>query len=124
MLVGNPPYYDESPFRIYEKILEGNPKFPKWIDSRAKDLVKKFLIKESAQRLGGGDRGIAEIKSHAYFGGIDWDVLLEKNVPAPIPIKVGKAGDSRYYDRYADSPEGQLKALTATQQESFRAFCG
>eukprot|EP01061_Rhynchopus_euleeides_P011581 TRINITY_DN21139_c0_g1_i1.p1 TRINITY_DN21139_c0_g1~~TRINITY_DN21139_c0_g1_i1.p1 ORF type:complete len:324 (+),score=110.38 TRINITY_DN21139_c0_g1_i1:150-1121(+) len=123
MLVGNPPYYDESPFRIYEKILDGKLKFPKWIDSRAKDLIKKLLINDSQKRLGSDKRGITDIKRHHYFGGIDWDVLLEKNIPAPIPIRVGKEGDSRYYDRYADSPEGQLKALTATQQECFKNFC-
>ena len=124
MLVGNPPFYDESPFRIYEKILEGKFKFPKWIDSRAKDLIKRLLDGEPQNRLGAGSRGIHEIRTHAYFSGIDWDVLMEKKIPAPIPIKVGKEGDSRYYDRYGDSPEGQQKALTAAQQESFKAFCG
>ena len=44
MLVGYPPFFDESPFRIYEKILEGKIQFPKWVDSRAKDIIKGVLL--------------------------------------------------------------------------------
>ena len=43
MLVGYPPFFDESPFRIYEKILEGKVQFPKWVDGRAKDLIKGII---------------------------------------------------------------------------------
>ena len=44
MLVGYPPFFDESPFRIYEKILEGKVQFPKWVDGRAKDLIKGVSV--------------------------------------------------------------------------------
>ncbi|KAJ9462483.1 cAMP-dependent protein kinase catalytic subunit [Diplonema papillatum] len=122
MLVGYPPFFDESTFRIYEKILEGKLQFPKWIDSRAKDLVKGLLTGDHTKRLGTLKRGVQDIKKHKYYAGIDWDVLLAKRIPAPIPVRVAKDGDSRYFDRYPESPQGQFKTLTAGQQDLFAKF--
>jgi len=123
MLVGYPPFFDESPFRIYEKILEGKLHFPKWIDSRAKDLIKQLLTLDHTKRLGTLKRGVGDIKKHKYYSGIDWDVLLGKKIPAPIPVRVGKDGDTRYFDKYPESPDaGRSKTLTAAQQELFKGF--
>ena len=47
-----PPFFDEHPFRIYEKILEGKIDWPKVINSTAKDLIKKLLVKDVTRRLG------------------------------------------------------------------------
>ena len=43
MLAGYPPFFDENPFSIYEKILIGKIYFPSFFDPHAKDLVKKLL---------------------------------------------------------------------------------
>lgn len=52
MLVGYPPFYDENPFGIYEKILSGKIEWPRHIDPSAKDLVKKLLTNDRTKRLG------------------------------------------------------------------------
>lgn len=52
MLVGYPPFYDENPFGIYEKILGGKIEWPRHIDPSAKDLVKKLLTNDRTKRLG------------------------------------------------------------------------
>ena len=123
MLVGYPPFFDESPFKVYEKILEGKLQFPKWIDPRAKDLVKGLLTLDHTKRLGTLKRGVQDIKKHKYYAGIDWDVLLMKKIPSPIPIRTSKDGDSRYFDRYPESPDGALKPLPAASQDAFKGFC-
>ena len=43
MLAGYPPFYDENPFGIYQKILAGKIEFPRQFDSKAKDLIKRLL---------------------------------------------------------------------------------
>eukprot|EP00755_Sulcionema_specki_P006157 Sspe_Gene.34708::Locus_16848_Transcript_1_1_Confidence_1.000_Length_1293::g.34708::m.34708/K19584/PRKX; protein kinase X len=123
MLVGYPPFFDESPFRIYEKILEGKLQFPKWIDSRAKDLIKNLLALDHTKRLGTLKKGVQDIKKHKYFAGIDWNVLLSKKIPAPIPVRVSNEGDSRYFDSYVESLDTSLKPLTANHQDLFKNFC-
>jgi len=37
-----------------------------------------------SRRLGCGERGLEEIKEHAFFSGINWDDLLNKRIEPPI----------------------------------------
>lgn len=53
MLAGYPPFYDENPFGIYQKILQGKIEYPRHFDSKAKDLIKKLLVADRSKRLGG-----------------------------------------------------------------------
>jgi len=43
MIVGQPPFCDEEPMGIYQKILAGKIYFPKYFDRNAKALVKKLV---------------------------------------------------------------------------------
>lgn len=52
MLAGFPPFFDDNPFGIYEKILAGRVQFPPHFDPNAKDLVKKLLTVDKTLRLG------------------------------------------------------------------------
>ena len=52
MLAGYPPFYDEDPLGIYQKILEGKLKFPWHFDRHSKDLIKKLLTADLTKRLG------------------------------------------------------------------------
>lgn len=123
MLVGYPPFFDESPYKIYEKILEGRVQFPRWVDAKAKDLIKGLLTLDHTKRLGSLKRGVQDIKRHKYFAGVDWDVVLAKKIPAPIPVRLHREGDTHYFDKYPESPRTALRALTSQQQESFANFC-
>jgi protein kinase X len=50
MIVGYPPFYDDNPFGIYQKILAGKLDFPKHVDVRAKDLIKRLLTHDRTKR--------------------------------------------------------------------------
>lgn len=97
MLVGFPPFFDESPFRIYEKILAGVFESPRSLDPNAKDLIRRFLIADRSKRLGGGKEDAHDVKLHKWFRGVDWSALLHKEICAPIPVRVSHEGDTRYY---------------------------
>jgi len=47
-----PPFFDDNPFGIYEKILAGKIVFPSHIDANAKDLIKKLLTADRTKRIG------------------------------------------------------------------------
>ncbi|MED6269948.1 hypothetical protein CHARACLAT_004724, partial [Characodon lateralis] len=47
-----PPFFDDNPFGIYQKILSGKLEFPRHLDFYVKDLIKKFLVIDRARRLG------------------------------------------------------------------------
>jgi len=52
MLSGYPPFFDDTPFGIYEKILAGRIEFPKYFDAAAIDLISQLLTRDRTRRLG------------------------------------------------------------------------
>jgi protein kinase A len=121
-IAGYPPFYDDTPFRIYEKILEGKVKFPNWFDSRARDLVKGLLMTDHTKRLGTLKNGVADIKGHPYFHGANWEKLYARHYPAPIPVKTKSAGDTSNFEKYPESQEDRSAPLTPAQQAEFKDF--
>ena len=51
------------------------------IPKEAKDLIQKILIKDPTQRIGYNSKDYAEIKSHPFFKGINFDNLSEEPIP-------------------------------------------
>jgi len=82
MIIGYPPFYDDNPFSVYEKILQGKVSYPGLMDSYSKDLVKKLLQADRTKRLGCMKGGIDEIKKHKFFKDIDFELLAKKELPS------------------------------------------
>lgn len=105
MIVGYPPFVDEDPMHIYQKILSGKIVFPKLFDKNAKALVKKLLTADLGKRYGNLKNGVDDIKQHKWFKDLDWNHLLEKQLPAPFKPPVKGEGDTSMFDDYPDSDE-------------------
>lgn len=88
MLAGYPPFYHENPFGIYQKILAGKIEFPRHFDVRAKDLIRKLLTADRTKRIGCLHGGAADVKSHKWFGRLNWDAVLSRAIPAPFVPEV------------------------------------
>lgn len=80
MLVGYPPFYDESPYGIYEKILNGHIQWPRHIDRLSKELIKAFLVPDRSKRLGNMIGGTQDVLDHPWFRGVDWDALERREI--------------------------------------------
>ncbi len=52
MLAGIPPFFDETPYGIYQQIIKGKLKFPRSFDAKAADLVSGLLTMDPTRRLG------------------------------------------------------------------------
>ena len=63
---GYPPFYDDNPFGIYEKILSGKLEWPRHVEMTAKDLVKRLLVQDRTKRLGCMKAGAEDIKRHRF----------------------------------------------------------
>lgn len=76
LLYGIPPSYDKTTGKII---------FPRILESsiEARDLIEKLLTKDVYKRLG-GKKGIEEIKSHAFFKGVDFEKIKNKEVKIDI----------------------------------------
>jgi len=122
MLAGYPPFYDENPFGIYQKILAGKIEFPNHFDVNAKDLVKKLLSADRTKRFGCLKAGAADIKQHKWFKGIDWDRLFARKVKPPFIPAYKAPNDTSNFDKYPDSDPARVLPLDAKDREAFKDF--
>lgn len=122
MLAGYPPFYDENPFGIYQKILAGRVEFPRHIDSKAKDLVKKLLTQDRTKRLGCIKGGVNTIKTHKWFAKWDWDVTFKEQQPVPWKPDVADESDTAHFDEYPDSEEVEEVLITEHEMALFEEF--
>lgn len=122
MLAGYPPFYDENPFGIYQKILAGKIEFPRHFDANAKDLVRKLLTADRTKRYGCLKSGAEDIKKHKWFKGIDWNKVLQRKVKPPYLPSFKAPNDTSNFDKYPDSVDNGGVALSAEDKEAFKKF--
>jgi len=105
MIVGYPPFVDEDPMGIYQKILSGKIVFPKLFDKNAKSLVKHLLTAELSKRFGNLKKGVEDIKEHKWFKDYPWDKLVEMSIAAPFKPAVKSETDTSNFEDYPESDE-------------------
>merc|ERR1711988_656792 len=104
MIVGQPPFCDEEPMGIYQKILAGKIYFPKYFDRNAKALVKK-LVTDLSKRYGNLKAGSDDIIKHKWFADIDQDKMLKGEVKSPYQVNVKDDNDVSNFENIPDSAE-------------------
>jgi len=80
MLVGYPPFFDETAYGIYDKILKGNIHWPRNMDRLSRELIKAFLHPDRSKRLGNMIGGPQDVLDHPWFRGVDWDALERREI--------------------------------------------
>jgi protein kinase X len=94
MLAGYPPFYDDNPIGIYQKIMDGYYEFPPYIEPKVRDLIRSFLCADKSLRMGCSPAGPEEIKNHKWFRGVDWQMVLKRQVPPPWTPKIKNQSDT------------------------------
>ncbi|KAF3216749.1 serine/threonine protein kinase, AGC [Orbilia oligospora] len=120
-LCGFPPFYDNSPFAIYEKIVQGRISFPASLDETTRDFVSRLCEADLSSRLGNLVNGARDVKNHPFFFGIDWKALGEQKMNGPLVPELSFPGDTRYFDEYPHpSPDFEpYKPESHPQEENF-----
>ena len=85
LLGGDTPFCDPNQQKIFQKILKSERylRFTAAWDREAIDLIRRFLIPESARRIGRTHGGIAEIKNHPWFKEINWEEHYNMQIAPP-----------------------------------------
>jgi serine/threonine protein kinase len=93
MMMGYPPFFDETAYGIYDKILKGRPYYPKDMDPLTRELIRAFLEPDKSKRLGNLNGEAQDVLDHPWFRGVDWDALERREIrvsrflnPAPCVI--------------------------------------
>lgn len=93
MLIGLPPHYSKNRQEMYRKIVNEPVNIPLWLSKEARDLLKRLLEKDPKKRIG-GRTGTQEIREHAFFRGVSWSILLNKQAKPPYSLDLRKS----YFD--------------------------
>ncbi|KAK2777163.1 serine/threonine protein kinase, AGC [Onygenales sp. PD_12] len=126
-IVGQPPFWDPNPMRIYEQIVEGRLRFPTNMPPTARDIVTQLCKVAPSERLGYIKGGTARVKEHPFFEGIDWDAVYHRRMKGPIIPRVDSPTDSGNFEEYPDPPDPSkltpyTKEMRAKYDDMFRDF--
>merc|ERR1712137_696036 len=95
MLTGLPPFYSQNINIMYQKILNGELRFPDTMSPDACSLLEGLLTRDPAKRYGSD---FSVIKNHPFFSGIDWGKLERKEIEPPFKPQVYGKEDTEQID--------------------------
>jgi serine/threonine protein kinase len=78
----------------------GQPCNPIDMSSSCKSLIRKLLHKDEEKRLG-SRAGASDVKSHAFFKGLNWALL--RNMPPPIQPRLKDGMDTSHFREIPDN---------------------
>jgi len=90
MLTGLPPHYSQNINVMYKKILTAELKFPAFISPDAKNLLEGLLQRDVGKRFGSGPKDADEIKSHPFFGNLNWKDCEQRKIIPVFKPKITK----------------------------------
>ena len=114
MLVGQPPFMAPTPAETQVKIINWRQylHIPRhaMMTPAAADLILRFCC-DPQERI--GMNGAEEIKRHAFFSAIDWEVGIRNYEPPYVP-KIMYDADTSNFDPI---PQSQLQRLQSRKQD-------
>ncbi|XP_014207611.1 atypical protein kinase C isoform X2 [Copidosoma floridanum] len=115
MLAGRSPFdiagASENPDQntedyLFQVILQKTIRIPRSLSVKAASVLKGFLCKEPAERLGCGSRNaFTDIMNHPFFKAIDWEMLEQKQVTPPYKPRLNSDRDlANFPPEFTDEP--------------------
>eukprot|EP01104_Vermistella_antarctica_P002448 TRINITY_DN12692_c0_g1_i1.p1 TRINITY_DN12692_c0_g1~~TRINITY_DN12692_c0_g1_i1.p1 ORF type:complete len:442 (+),score=157.22 TRINITY_DN12692_c0_g1_i1:237-1562(+) len=93
MLTGLPPFYSQNINIMYQKILNGELRFPSYVSPEAQHLLTGLLTRDVSKRLQGD-----AVREEPFFKPLDWDKLEAKEITPPWKPKVKGDADVSQID--------------------------
>jgi len=114
MLAGQPPFDADTEEDLFPAIVNNEVLFPVWLSKESVSIIRGFLVKDWAARLGTGPDGEAAIKGHEFFASIDWVRLEQRKIEPPFKPSVKSRKEVKNFDPefLAEPPQ-----LTPTRRE-------
>ncbi|KAM4540973.1 protein kinase C eta type isoform 1-T1 [Fundulus diaphanus] len=129
MLSGHAPFEAENEDDLFESILNEDIVYASWLSTEAVDILKAFLTKNPARRLGcvAADGGENAVISHCFFTGIDWEKLNRRELEPPFKPRIKTPQDVNNFDPDFTQEEPTLTPIDdpmipSINQEEFRNF--
>ncbi|KAA8647138.1 hypothetical protein EYZ11_011399 [Aspergillus tanneri] len=121
-LVGQPPFWDQNPMRIYEQIVEGRLRFPQGMSPGAQNIISLLCKTNPTERLGYISGGPARVRAHPFFEGINWEDLYHRRVKGPIIPRVDHPADTGNFEEYPDPDLKTMGIYTGDLRKKYEAL--
>ncbi|XP_013180039.1 PREDICTED: atypical protein kinase C isoform X2 [Papilio xuthus] len=90
---------------LFQVILEKTIRIPRSLSVKAASVLKGFLNKNPAERLGCGEGAFLDIVNHPFFKSIEWEMLEQKQVVPPFkPRLEGERDLANFPPEFTDEP--------------------
>lgn len=137
MLAGRSPFdiagASENPDQntedfLFQVILEKTIRIPRSLSVKAANVLKGFLNKNPADRLGcHSHNSFVEIQEHPFFKSIDWDMLEQKQVQPPYKPRLDSDRDlANFPPEFTDEPvlltPDDPRVIEKIDQSEFEGF--
>eukprot|EP00041_Stephanoeca_diplocostata_P027565 m.760612 g.760612 ORF g.760612 m.760612 type:complete len:786 (+) comp23200_c2_seq1:185-2542(+) len=120
MLLGESPFDSDDDEELFDMILNAPISYPAELSEASTSFLKGLLQRDENKRLGCGDNGYNNVKSHAFFDGLDWDKLLLGEVEPPfVPNASGDPREAKNFDLEFTSVDPQLSPVDANIVRQF-----
>ncbi|KAJ0410773.1 hypothetical protein ATCC90586_001402 [Pythium insidiosum] len=123
---GYPPFYipQSTQKSTHQRILYQAVRYPNNISKDFKNLLIGLLEKKQEERLG-FQHGVAEVKAHPFFQGIDWDKVLKRQlVPPLVPGPAGENLVNNFDPQFTEQPHQIYVAEADAASGVDRDFAG
>ncbi|XP_053697413.1 protein kinase C [Sabethes cyaneus] len=126
MMAGAPPFEADNEDDLFEAILRDDVLYPVWLSREAVSILKGFMTKNAAKRLGCTD-GENQIRTHPFFKDMDWEALEQRKVRPPFRPRVRSARDALNFDTEFTKEDPVLTPvpkdiIRCINQEEFAGF--
>jgi len=99
MLCGLPPFYDVNVQRMYHLILYAPLRCPSYLSNEAVSIISALLQRNVSDRLGSGPTDGEEIKQHAFFSSLDFELVYNRQyTPEFVPPQARRSVDVQNFD--------------------------
>jgi protein-serine/threonine kinase len=98
MLTGALPFKGHDGATMSASIRTSELRFPSSLSRHAKMLLCGLLTPDPKKRLGSGETRAGEIKSHAFFEGMQWDSLERGEIPPPWRPTINEIWNTSLFD--------------------------
>jgi len=99
MIVGKTPWKSKEE----KEIINGEIHFPSLMDSKAKKLLKRLCIADISMRFGDLKDGADDVVNHKWFSDINWEDLVNMQMPPPYTPNVVNESDTSYFELEQDN---------------------
>jgi serine/threonine protein kinase len=76
IMIGQTPFYDENPTKVWHKILNDTITFPEGFDDEAMNLIKKLTRRNPSERYGATPETLKKLKNHSFYKFTCWKEMM------------------------------------------------